>query len=510
MPPPPLHSLLKINEFLSPPQDCSTQNHTWDAVIPRCDVATLQLCNSSDGEVKFCEFSETTPIAVEDVLFMTVERYPRVSFTVAVARGKDGKTRIIDRSHDFFAYRYYSFFPPKIMKDAYKDLREVYEKLLVATSAVEINTTVFLAFDYTPRPTSHGLEELFSAACGYSQVNLSGVPWLAPEMPTSANNAFMPLFQERLGFNPVFVKLDTVYRIKRMYFPMFYVSVRHESTGCREKFVDATLAALPTNPPPIPNLCWMKFDNDGAVKYSTAGIFNSTRSFQKLLRDNNFTVASGSMDIKTKMYHVNHAKMIIASYGGTFSMARILRSRPVHMQRLLLLVHDDYRAQLSKIIATHGGKLNHAGVNHGEFLFFDHVWDKFAFRIPAKPFSNLLVKVVCTSNLNNIRQEDLDDWNFTGRDYNLYYAERLVIVSATYGSATANTTHCNNVSIASLVEKSMRKGVIYMPAAQSTFYGCDPSPFQNKTTRLHVLYRDHVDLVVEANDGTAWEWTPPP
>ena len=119
MPPPPLHTLLKINDFLSPPQDCSKQSHCWDAVIPRCDVATLQLCNASDGEVKFCEFNETTPIAVEDVLFMTVERYPRVSFTVAVARDKDGKTRIIDRSHDFFAYRYYSYFPPHIMKDSY-------------------------------------------------------------------------------------------------------------------------------------------------------------------------------------------------------------------------------------------------------------------------------------------------------------------------------------------------------------------------------------------------------
>ena len=298
------------------------------------------------------------------------------------------------------------------------------------------------------------------------QANLSDVPFLVPEIPTSANNAFLPLFSETLEFDPVFVKLDTVYRIKRMYFPMFYVSVRHEPTGCKEKFVDAALATL--EPLSISKLCWIKLDSDGAIKFSTAGIFHSTPAFQKLMEDNHFTMASGSMDIKTKMYHINHAKMIIASYGGTFSMARILRSRPKYMQRLLLLVHDDYRGQLAQFFSPYVGKiaLVHAGINHGEFLFFDHVWDKYAFRIPAKPIPNLLVKVIGTSNLNNLRQEDLDDWNMTGRDYRLYYAERLVIMSATYGSATAKTTHCNNVSIASLVEKSMRKGVI-SPARRS-------------------------------------------
>jgi hypothetical protein len=409
----PLHHRLKANAIITPTPDCHLDTQVSNREISRCDVAMLQVCHDSvSGREKFCELNETTPLPVEDVLFVTEYVQPWQWFvSAAIARGEHGRTMLIARSHKHANYQHYVGHE---QGHAMKTTRPLYERLL-ATREEEVtnldNEALFWAFDRFGVYPTHAMEELMYAFSGYSQMN-SSATWLYP----AVRDNYVPLMSQALPFFGIDVKrfeLGKVYRAKKIYFPQFFMGDRYDPTGIRFNVVDRflTLWQRSENPMILDRVFWLPSPNEAVVAdfdLAAIALIKQKPKFKRLMKLLDYTDLA-PMGLLEKMWYLNNAKKLVLDYDTTLMMFTQMRQRcTVYNQEILVLTPG---APCNNLFVAKSPLCYDGSIRDGRERFNKHVlMDEYANRWTPLPWCNATFKYYVTSELDYLEEEDLMRW----------------------------------------------------------------------------------------------------
>jgi hypothetical protein len=174
--------------------------------------------------------------------------------------------------------------------------------------------------------------------------------------------------------------------------------------------VNAFLSSVSPKPQFAENVSWLKMVGDGFAHATGDGnAFTKTTRFAQIMREYNVLNLSPEMPLEVKLWHVNHAKFIIVTYGGTlYSLMINRRVQFPFMQYMLVLHHPGYGTSRPDVgnCRRPDGREEH--ITHGEWMFHDHVVDPRIRALPALPVSNLTVKCLFTDSVDAITPDDLD------------------------------------------------------------------------------------------------------
>lgn len=372
-------------------------------------VAVLHACTDpATGEYVVCRGNDAKVAHIAgDVLWVTdLRRSSGPHRHTVMITEVDGELYAVDRANtNLHFYLCISWNPGYASRSS---LRIVYNFLVQKwnarsivdkrTSLPTLNTTfldtpIFFVSETIATMPGHVMEYVLEALSQYYKAGLHkmGVPWVVPVGRRSHFYNISMQFAELLGFPVLEFEMGSAYHARSVYLPTFSwaTDIRHENATGRFKEEVLWPAVMhrcaAEGVVPLKRIAFLKLinANNRDVMSSPSRAHSLSPAGLPLFLLHNITVFE-MLPIYLRLFYVNHAELIVTSWGATITMTMmLLLQRPAH---ILVAVHRGYKYEVTRQLG--GARLRFGvpftlrnGISRTDLLGYDYSHPGFAMRL---------------------------------------------------------------------------------------------------------------------------------